>query len=541
MTTLMLAGYVLLMAAISAAFQYWNGRQRLRLPDQADNAGVSWYLPAQALVALVVAVLSLALSLEPIYHAQTLSGPLALGMLIAGGVLLTLGAPERDHNDVRRATMALAVLVLVELGWALLPLDLAALGLHRWVILMTALALITGVSAIAHHWLPQSWAGAAWKLAPLFGGATALTLLVVLGMEATQFQTGPKRAPVEPWAVTIVLAAMAGVIAASIRLALSPRPDPLHLPDSRRTLYVYAAEVFLFLSFVHFKLTVPFVIGPYWTFVVMAVAFGGVGLSELFQRRGLAVLAGPLQSTGIFLPLFPLLAIWLKPSAEALLLWAQQALPGAEPFLLGLSRLPQAFNQYALLWFLTGVLLSVVALSRQSFRFAVLAALAGNFALWSLWRHTELSFLIHPQLWLIPLALILLVAEHLNRDRLAPPQSLGLRYAGLGMIYLSSTADMFIAGLGKSLWLPLALMLLSVLGVLLGILLRVRAYLFLGISFLFLVIFSQIWHAAVDLAQTWVWWASGIVLGVAILSLFAVFEKRRNDILLMLEEIKQWR
>jgi hypothetical protein len=51
----------------------------------------------------------------------------------------------------------------------------------------------------------------------------------------------------------------------------------------------------------------------------------------------------------------------------------------------------------------------------------------------------------------------------------------------------------------------------------------------------------MIWHAAVDLSQTWVWWASGIVLGVAILTLFAVFEKRRNDVLRMVEQIKMWR
>jgi hypothetical protein len=33
---------------------------------------------------------------------------------------------------------------------------------------------------------------------------------------------------------------------------------------------------------------------------------------------------------------------------------------------------------------------------------------------------------------------------------------------------------------------------------------------------------------------------SGIVLGAAILTLFAVFEKRRNDVLHLLEEIKGW-
>ena len=125
-------------------------------------------------------------------------------------------------------------------------------------------------------------------------------------------------------------------------------------------------------------------------------------------------------------------------------------------------------------------------------------------------------------------------------ERLKPAQSQALRYVGLLLIYLSSTADLFISGLGNNVWLPVALAVLSVVGVLLGILLRVRAFLFLGVSFLFLVIFSQIWHAAVDKSQTWVWWASGIVLGVAILTLFALFEKRRNDVLKLIDEIKRW-
>jgi hypothetical protein len=50
----------------------------------------------------------------------------------------------------------------------------------------------------------------------------------------------------------------------------------------------------------------------------------------------------------------------------------------------------------------------------------------------------------------------------------------------------------------------------------------------------------MIWHAAVDLYQTWVWWASGIVLGAAILALFAVFEKRRQEVLHVLDEVKRW-
>jgi hypothetical protein len=35
-------------------------------------------------------------------------------------------------------------------------------------------------------------------------------------------------------------------------------------------------------------------------------------------------------------------------------------------------------------------------------------------------------------------------------------------------------------------------------------------------------------------------WASGILLGVAILTLFGIFEKRRNEVLHLVEELRRW-
>jgi hypothetical protein len=99
---------------------------------------------------------------------------------------------------------------------------------------------------------------------------------------------------------------------------------------------------------------------------------------------------------------------------------------------------------------------------------------------------------------------------------------------------------MIMTGLGQSVVLPILLALLAVAGVLLGILFRVRAFLLTGFMALFVDVFAQIWHAAVDRHQTWLWWASGIVLGVMILILFALFEKRRNDMLKLLDNMKRW-
>jgi hypothetical protein len=89
-------------------------------------------------------------------------------------------------------------------------------------------------------------------------------------------------------------------------------------------------------------------------------------------------------------------------------------------------------------------------------------------------------------------------------------------------------------------WLPFVLAGISLAGIFAGILLRVRAFLFLGISFLTLALATVIWHAAVDLEQTWLWFVTGIVAGVLIIALFAVFEKKRHEVLQLVENLKQW-
>ena len=243
----------------------------------------------------------------------------------------------------------------------------------------------------------------------------------------------------------------------------------------------------------------------------------------------------------MFLPLLPLLAFLVRPFGE-LRSGADGALRGLQPLTRYLDRLPDDYRWHASIWFLMALLYLVVALTRRSSRIALAAAVVANFGLWVLFGNDDkLTFMLHPQLWLIPVGLIVLAAEQINRSRLQPAQALALRYAGLLLVYLSSTADLFITGLGSGPALPIVLALLSVAGVLLGILLRVRAFLLLGVAFLFLDVFSQIWHAAVDRSQTWVWWASGIVLGAVILTLFALFEKRRNDVLTMLDDLKRWK
>ena len=59
-----------------------------------------------------------------------------------------------------------------------------------------------------------------------------------------------------------------------------------------------------------------------------------------------------------------------------------------------------------------------------------------------------------------------------------------MRYACLMIVYVSSTADVFLNGVATAPWLPLVLAGLSVIGVFVGLLLHIRRFLYLGTTFL---------------------------------------------------------
>ena len=318
-------------------------------------------------------------------------------------------------------------------------------------------------------------------------------------------------------AILAVGLTLLGLSLAALAAAVLPGRDPLQLSERGRTLYVYAAEVLLALLFVHVRLTMPWLFSgfwqQYWPLVVMVIAFAGVGFSELCRRYRQQVLAEPLQNTGALLPVLPVLGFWISDSRV----------------------------DYSLLLLSVGVLYAGLSIARRSFGFGVLAAVAANGGLWYFLNHQDgFGFLRHPQIWLIPPALCVLAAAYLNRQQLSTEQMTAVRYLTSTAIYVSSTADIFINGVAQNPWLPLVLAGLSILGILAGIVLRVRAFLFLGTSFLGLALFTIIWHAAVDLDQTWIWYATGIIAGVLILALFAMFEKKRGEVLEVFERIKQW-
>jgi hypothetical protein len=107
------------------------------------------------------------------------------------------------------------------------------------------------------------------------------------------------------------------------------------------------------------------------------------------------------------------------------------------------------------------------------------------------------------------------------------------------LIYVSSSAE-FLSHLGESPWLPLTLTLLSVLGVLAGVVLRVRSFVVLGFTFLSLVIVTMICHTAFAARHVWVFYVFCIWLGAAIIALFGLLAKRREEILAGIARFRRW-
>jgi hypothetical protein len=241
-----------------------------------------------------------------------------------------------------------------------------------------------------------------------------------------------------------------------------------------------------------------------------------VGLAEWFRKREQTILSGPLETTGALLPMLPAIGFWILPQST-----------------------PQV--HYSLVLLGVGLLYSTFAVLRKSFAFAMLAAVAANGSLWYVLHEAGgLGLAKHPQLWLIPPSVCILVAAQLNRRQLSEAQLKAIRYLASIVIYVSSTADVILVGVAQAPWLPLALAAIALVGIFAGILLRIRAFLYLGTTFLLVALFAYIWYAAVDLEATWVWWVTVVATGVAILVLFALFEKRRNDVLAVVDGLREW-
>lgn len=490
---------------------------RLKIPSRAETPlpGLSWLASFNFLLA-VIAVLIFWTVMEFVNIPLKVAGAAAIGAQV-----LTFGMLAKGVGRSRWQRIALLMLAVgtVYFSWAWLAHGASDTWLNRAVLLMIVMfgaVAVYGLVMNRQRLLDSDWSRAAQKLIPWMAGTGALALAFVLVTEVVQ-QMDDSSVRINLPALITVGAVLLSASVMCIFFAVSPAHDPLKLSERGRMNYVYVAELLLALLFMHIRLTMPWLFtgffAQYWPLVIVALAYAGVGASEILRRQGLMVLAHPVERTGALLPMLPVLGYWMVDSRV----------------------------DYSLLLFAIGMLYGGLSILRNSLVFGILAALAGNGALWYLLHHTgEYKFTQHPQLWLIPLSLSVLVASYLNREQFSKEQMMSIRYLTLMTIYVSSTSDIFINGAAESPWLPLALAGLSLAGIFSGIMFRVRAFLFLGLLFLLIAIITMIWYAHVNLGWTWLWYVAGIATGTLIIFTFALFEKKRSEMLEVLESLRGW-
>jgi hypothetical protein len=413
----------------------------------------------------------------------------------------------------------LAGLSAVYLAWAqLAPQHDAAIWMTRVFRLVMVLAALTfAYGLVLPRWLltSGSWNDATRKAGYLAASAAIAAFVATLALEFALFRPGINTVAVPDSQVIAIAIVLLFLIAGLISLAILPGRDPLMLSETNRQAYVYAAQVIAALLFAHLYICRPLwfdgVLRPYWPFIVMGLAFIGVGAGELFQRWKIRVLAEPLERTGALLPILPVIGMWIVGRTDE-----------------------------AQILLVVGLLYLAISFTRKSWPAMVAAALAGNGALWALLLDFEFNFAGHPQFWLIPPAVSALLAAHVNRHRLRPEALTAVRYAATIVIYVSSTSEIFLRGIGDSLWPPMLLLVLAVAGALAGIAFRVRAFLFLGTAFTLLALVAMVAHAAQAIDHVWPWWVFGISIGIGILVLFGIFEKKRPEVLALIGRLKMW-
>ena len=502
------AGYVRTLKKLSTPrLVAWQVSLRRQLPIY------SLVLIALLLVVSCVAILSVE---ERLLRYLVAASPLAMALGVG-----CLSDPQR-RRWLQLCCIALITLGCLFVGWADLTPDQIFQRSGLSVLVRSLLVLAGAVfvfGGLITRWVRagDSWIKSLREAAAAICGWAILCLGLLITGEGFEFQEGVGCGltlveSVSAAAVTV------GMIIGLISIAVRPEHDPFSFSLQGRQLYVYLAQLVAAGLVVHLYLSMPWLfqigIKEYWPYIAMAICFGGVGLAHVLQQRNLNVLGQPLFTTAAILPVLTAAGIFAIDSKA----------------------------DGPLVMLTVGMAYLLISYMHRSPVSGAASILFGNLALWMFYneRFPQFSFFDHPQLWLIPPAVSVLIAGQLNRKSLSNAQLAMLRYICVAVIYVSSTSEIFISGLGDKLWPPMVLAALSVAGIMAGILLQVRSFLYLGSLFLLMAMITMVAHAHQRLDHVWPWWAFGITLGVAILVMFGLFEKKKNEMKAFAGRLREW-
>jgi hypothetical protein len=525
MTAIVLAAYCL------ATSFLWRAGRRLheelamlvRLPKPCEKPPASLVIAMNIGLALIVAWLATAAQFyNPTINIRFTCAQAIMAVAFAVGFLARYVSSSSLQSAyqgtfIRVIALGLGVLSSITLFWHVQPIQTTTWWDRASVatLPLTLIGATYGFGLIKWMGLKAEWEKASRLILPWIVVVAISGCIACIAMEYQQ--AGWEGSVNFPWYPTVCIAlSLIIALVLCISAALLPGRDPLGLSEKDREWYVYTAQVVFVLLVIHLRLAIPWlfsgVLQRVWPLLLMGLGFGGMAVAEWAERRGWKVLVQPLRNSGMLLPLLPILAPWVAASRI----------------------------DYGVTLVMASIGYGLFAYIQRSPFYMAASVMAANGAIWYLLHRIDFSFSQHPQLWVIPPALCVFAAAQLLRDRLSANQLAGARYASVGSIYVASTSEIFLQGISNAPWLPIVLAFLSVVGILYGIAARIRSMLWLGSMFLCVALFSILWYAAVDLEQTWIWYVSGIVLGAVILIVFALFEKRREELKRIMNRMQEW-
>ncbi len=479
----------------------WVGRQR-----ELKH----WIPRLNGLVTMVILAVAFVISLTGDPRSARLA---STGGLFLSGLAYVGYANVTRRNWHRHAAVFILSSTAILVMWAERTLQIENLEVLPLVLrLFIALTLVALLMRWGGRWLlgeRNHWWSTLQRDGVILQSFAVVALVGLVLAEGYTVSITPDSATNTSSALAVALLAIC-LVASFIAIAVVARRDPFALSEFGRRVYVYLAQFTLGLALAHAIISMPwlfqFGLREYWPYIAMFIGFFGVGVLQLLERRSLQVLSVPLGQTISLLPIAVVMGAAVWPSQ----------------------------TDQALVTFLAGLVYAVAGVQRPSVMKNVLAFVFANCALWIyLNRQSEWSLWNHPQLWLIPPAISVLWLTRDSGDvhrlaRIDAPARRSIQYVAWLIIYLSSTSEIFIQGLGDKLWPPMILIGLALVGMLAGMLFAIRQWIYLGIVFLLFAMTAMVAHAQHRLNHVWPWWAFGITVGLAILIAFGWFEQRRN-------------
>jgi hypothetical protein len=312
-------------------------------------------------------------------------------------------------------------------------------------------------------------------------GVASATSLVVAGLVLA---IGWPGTPSTPWVTFAGLGVL--LAAALLQIALAPR--------WRVEWPVYVAQGLMVGAYLVFRRAFP-MSGAADAAVLTLLGYLDLGIAESLERLDRAgYYTRPTRFASLVLPLLPLLQLLGAGSRDDVSLFYLAA--AATFYATACGRLRWKSLGYA-------------------------AAVFANAALWVLWSRMGWQLADHPQLYLVPVGLSAILFAEVNRE-LGRPAVNAIRSVGLVVIYASLAMPIWRF---ESFGAWLTLLLASLLGVFIGIGLRLQTFLWLGLTTFVLDVIYEMGRVSLDYAMAK--WAIMLALGIALVLFVALNEKKR--------------